>query len=53
MCARLLINNLGKQIAGYVFGEEFKTLRICEQGVLQLRFGRRDKGTSKGNPLNP
>jgi hypothetical protein len=40
--ARLLIKNLGRQMPNSVIPEKLQAQVIPVQGVLQLRFGRRD-----------
>lgn len=46
-CVLLLIKNLGRQMPEDVVREELEALGICVQGVLQLRYGRRDQNVSK------
>jgi hypothetical protein len=50
-CVRLLVKNLGRQMAEDVVQEKLESLGICVQLVLQLRSGRRDQKASKAHPL--
>lgn len=50
---RLLVKNLGKRMSETVVREELEVLGICVQGVLQLRFGRRDQDPDKDRSVTP
>jgi hypothetical protein len=52
-CMRLLVKNLGKQLPENVVREEVEALNIRVQGVMQLRFGRRDQDPEKDRPPAP
>jgi len=50
---RLLVENLGRSMPESVVREELESLNIRVQGVMQLRFGRRDQETAKNRPFTP
>jgi hypothetical protein len=52
-CVHLLLKNLGKHMPESVVLEELDTLCIHEQGVLQLRSGRRNQDVARDRPLTP
>jgi hypothetical protein len=52
-CVRLLVKNLGKRMPESVVREELESLNISVQGVMRLRFGRRDQDPAKDRPPNP
>jgi hypothetical protein len=52
-CVRLLIKNLGRRMPEGVVREELESLGILVQGVMQLRFGRRDQDPAKDRPPTP
>jgi hypothetical protein len=50
---RLLVKNLGKQMPESAVWEELGSLNIRVQGVMQLRFSRRDQDPTKDRPPPP
>jgi hypothetical protein len=47
---RLLVKNLGRGMPESVVREELESLNIRVQGVMQLRYGRRDQDPAKDRP---
>ena len=52
-CVRLLIKNLGKMMPEGVVLQELGSLDIRVQGLMHLRFGRRDQDPAKNRHLIP
>jgi hypothetical protein len=50
---RLLVKNLGRTMPDSVVREELESLNIRVQGVLQVRFGCRDRHHAKKRPPSP
>jgi hypothetical protein len=50
---RLLMMNLGMDMAEGVVREELESQNICVQGATQLRYGRRDQDPTKDRPPKP
>jgi hypothetical protein len=51
ICVRFLVMNLGRGMPESVVREELEALDIHVLGVMQLRFGRRDRQPTKDLPL--
>jgi hypothetical protein len=52
-CASLLMKNLGNRILESVVREEFESLNLRVQEVMQLRFGRQNQDPAKDRTPNP
>jgi hypothetical protein len=50
-CVRLLVKNLGRGMPESVVREELEAMDIHVQGLMQLRFGRRDQDPTKDRPV--